>query len=102
METLVATVLIVIVFMTASMLLNTLFLSGMQGNSRVAEERITELQYVFGHGGLELPYEEDWGDWKIEVKQNDGPSGNKVVFKAWLKDDPGRIHKNIAYGASEK
>lgn len=99
METLVATVLIVIIFMMASMLLNSLFFSGIRNNSSGLEERITELEYSLLNGGIETPYEEEWGKWKIEVKKSNGQAGQAAIFRALLKDEPSRVYKSIIYGS---
>ncbi|WP_232735099.1 type II secretion system protein J [Olleya sp. Bg11-27] len=69
METLVATVLIVIVFIMASMVLNTMFSSSIKNNTRAIETQLSQLQYLKLSDKLELPYQESLGDWIINVEQ---------------------------------
>ena len=47
METLVASVLIVVVFMISSMILNNLFSNTIKSNTRAIEAHINELQYLY-------------------------------------------------------
>lgn len=67
METLVATVLIVIIFMLASMIMNNLFSNAIKSNTRVIDTYISELKYLHVNDELELPYQTDFKDWSIEV-----------------------------------
>lgn len=67
METLVATVLIVVIFMIASMILNQLFSKTIQQNTRAIEAHLNELEYLYVHGQLLLPYADDYKDWEVEI-----------------------------------
>jgi len=68
-ETLVATVLIVIVFIMASMVLNTMFSSSIKNSTRAIETELNQLQYLKLNDKLKLPYQENLGDWIINVEQ---------------------------------
>lgn len=82
METLVATVLIVIVFMMASMVLNTLFASTLIQNDQSVRQQLTQLQYHYEHGLLEVPYYEKMGVWELNVNNVNWKEGKQVEFSA--------------------
>tara|TARA_R110002012_G_scaffold294098_1_gene490026 strand:- start:1840 stop:2175 length:336 start_codon:yes stop_codon:yes gene_type:complete len=67
METMVATVLIVVVFMMSSLLLNTIFTASIIGNTEPISEKLQELEYQYNKGKIVLPYNEDWNDWEIFI-----------------------------------
>lgn len=81
METLVATVLIVVVFMMASMTLNSLFANTMAQNDDEIRQELLYLQYQFEHRRLSLPYYAEMGPWSIAVEQVGGTS-NVIMFSA--------------------
>lgn len=82
METLVATVLIVIVFMVSSMILNNLMLNKARKNTALAEERIQALEYKYLNEGIALPYYEDFESWEISMTQQNLGSANVVAIEA--------------------
>lgn len=82
METLVATVLIVVVFMIASMILNNLFGSGIRNNTQEVRYEMTRLQYLYENEKLALPYHAEEGNWNIEVNQTEWRGDQEVVFRA--------------------
>lgn len=67
METMVATVLIVVVFMLASMILNSLFSNTIKNNTRAIDTYLNEIKYLQVNNRLELPYQDDYKDWSIEA-----------------------------------
>lgn len=82
METLVATVLIVIIFMVSSMLLNNLFSNSIKGKAHPVQERIYELQYQYANKGLELPYFDELEGWEISVEKSHNTGVAIVTFSA--------------------
>lgn len=82
METLVATVLIVIIFMMCSMLLNSMFFNSMQGRYPLIKERMQQLKYEYSHDAYPLPYYEDYHDWEFTVSRLEEGGNRFVVFKA--------------------
>ena len=82
METLVATVLIVIVFMIASMVLNTLFASSINQNDNQVRQELLQLQYKYEHELLQLPYSDELNQWNITVTQQDFNNRLEVLFLA--------------------
>lgn len=80
METLVATVLIIIVFMMASMILNSIFSGTIKNNTRQVEAELNELKYLYYNNKLELPYVDELNDWEISVQHL--KNENTIVFDA--------------------
>lgn len=79
METLVATVIIVIIFMISSLILNNVFGNIVVNDLQPIETRMLELEYEYKNGKLLLPYQEDEGDWLYTLQKiND----KKVILKA--------------------
>lgn len=67
METLVATVLIVVIFMISSMIMNNLLMNNVKQNTELAEERLNVLAYQLKNEGIKLPYYEDFESWEISI-----------------------------------
>lgn len=67
METLVATVLIVIIFMLTSMILNNVFYNSVKNNTRDVEVYLKELQYLYKNKKLALPYHTYYNQWEIHI-----------------------------------
>lgn len=66
-ETLTASVLIVVVFMVASLVLNNVFKNTVQVSKVNVNARINELYYLGVHEKLKLPYSENFENFEIEV-----------------------------------
>ncbi len=56
METMVATALIVIIFMIASLVLNNLFSNSVKSNTQHITERLLQMEYQCSTNQLSLPY----------------------------------------------
>ncbi len=82
METLVATVLIIVVFMISSMILNNLFSKTIKNNTTAIDAYLNELQYLYKHEKLLLPYQDDYNDWQITVVLYQDNNFNSIVFEA--------------------
>ncbi len=84
METLVATVLIVVIFMVSSLVLNNLMRTRAQNNADLAKERMHALEYQYKNKAIELPYYEDFESWEITILQK--PMGQKTVIALEAKN----------------
>ena len=82
METLVATVLIVVIFMMTSFILNGLFSSTMSNNTRHIEAHINQLNYLQQNKNLKLPYDELYGNWSISVLKRTENNNALIEFEA--------------------
>jgi len=96
METLVATVLIVVVFMMASMILNNLFSNTVKGNTRDVEAHLNELNYLYLNDKLNLPFYDDYKQWHISIVLNETNNQNKIVFEAENSNTNQTILKEIS------
>ena len=95
METLVASVLIVVVFMISSMILNNLFSNTIKSNTRTIEAYINELQYLYKNEMLMLPYYDDIDHWDIEVTEVKVMQTSKVLFEAINTETHNNYSKEI-------
>lgn len=82
METLVATVLIIVVFMMASMTLNALFVTTIENNHGHVRQELLFLQYKYDHGKLPLPHYDEKEPWDIKVEERTWQGKEKVIFSA--------------------
>ncbi|WP_299223312.1 hypothetical protein [uncultured Aquimarina sp.] len=76
-ETLTASVLIIIVFMIASLSFNNIFSNHIKRDRSAIENRIKELEYLIIHHKIDIPYTEDFGSWEIEVITK---NNNNIIF----------------------
>jgi predicted PurR-regulated permease PerM len=82
METLVATVLIVVIFMAASMILNTIFSNSIKNNTRDIDTYLNELQYLEENNKLQLPHQEEFGKWHISIVEYKENYKSVIEFEA--------------------
>lgn len=82
METLVATMLIMIIFMLASMILNNLFSSSVNNNTRAISAKLNELEYLYENEKLVVPYYDDYNNWTISVETIKSKGLVEVLFQA--------------------
>lgn len=86
METLVATLLIFVVFMLASAILNNLFSNSIKNNTSAIESRLTTLHYLWQNDKLQIPYSEDLNNWQIVIEPFKEYNLPKVEFTAVQKE----------------
>lgn len=82
METLVATVLIVIVFMMSSMILNNLFSNALSSRTNKIEAHLNELHYLYLNEHLEMPYSDSFENWNITVESFKENNKEHISFEA--------------------
>jgi len=70
METLVATVLIIVVFMIASLTLNNILSGSIRKEQGKINTHLNELHYNYLHNQIEIPYYGSFDDWKVSIEQN--------------------------------
>lgn len=93
METLVATILIVVIFLMSSMLMNSMFANTKGKNDKLVKQELLLLQYKVEHGTLQLPYYDELDSWEIEVYSK----GNRVTFSAVHPEQESGIHFERKY-----
>ncbi len=82
METLVATVLIMVIFMGASMVLNNLFVTGIAQDDHAIRQHLYALQYQVKHEKIDLPYIEDFGAWEVSIDRQREAGMQERVYRA--------------------
>lgn len=95
METLVASVLIVVIFMMSSMILNNLFSNSVKNNTRAIDAHLNELQYLYINEKLSLPYQDGLGSWNITVEPHKSGNEKKAVMEAINTETKKHITKEI-------
>jgi len=97
METLVATVLIVVVFMAASMILNNFFSNSIHSNTREVNAYMNELRYLYDNKKLKLPYQEGFIEWEVIIESYKkgemkiiryeavNQNVDKIIIKQWYE-----------------
>lgn len=82
METLVSTVLIIVIFMVSSLILNNLFSNTVRNNTRSIATHLNELEYLYLNEKLLIPYMDDYDGWTISVTKENINNSNVVEFLA--------------------
>ena len=91
-EVIVSSVLIVIVFMIASLVLNNLVLNAVSKNTHPIENRLNELEYQIQNGLVQLPYEESYKGWGIAITTEKTDSKKELLILATNE----KTHKEIS------
>lgn len=95
METLVASVLIIIIFMIASVILNNIFSNTIKGNTRNVETHLKELEYLYVNEKIILPYDDEFNSWDISIEKGLSRSQQIVEFEAIHSETNKTITKSI-------
>lgn len=80
-EVLVASAIILIVFVIGSLSLNNVFVSGIKGNDSLMKSRINELLYLTQHRKITLPYYEETETYDISIEKK----GENIVIESLHK-----------------
>lgn len=72
METLTASVIIVVVFMIASFSFNNVFMNSVKNDDNLLQNRLEEVKYLTAHDKLQLPFFEEGAYWTISTEAIDG------------------------------
>jgi hypothetical protein len=97
-EVLVASVLIVIIFVIASLVLNNLILNTFSQNTHPIECRLNELEYEIENEMLQLPYQENYKGWDIEIKTENKVSKEELMILATNESNTKEITRQRSYG----
>ncbi|MCX2839445.1 hypothetical protein OQ279_14940 [Salinimicrobium sp. MT39] len=71
-ETLTASVIIVVVFMIASFSFNNVFLNSVKSDDNLLQNRLEEVKYLTTHDKLQLPFYEEGPYWTISAEEANG------------------------------
>ena len=67
-ETLVASVIIVIIFTIASLTLNNISQGLVKKDTSAIDNHLTRLMYLHKNNKIEIPYQEDIEEWEINIR----------------------------------
>ncbi|TXK78903.1 hypothetical protein [Mesonia sp. K4-1] len=93
METLVATIILIIIFVISSLILNNIFGASIQGDKEKINNRLKELEYFYRYDKIELPYEEDFNGWGVYIISYKESNQQLVRFEITNKD----TNKSLSY-----
>lgn len=93
LETLVATALILVIFLVSGLIINNLAKNTIQNNHQSIENELKRLSYFSKHGKINLPYVSDYDNWSIEVKKND--ITGQIEIEAWQKNSSKTLNKTV-------
>jgi len=100
-ETLVASVIIIVIFTIASLTLNNIFSSNIKGNLNNVENHLNKLEYLYHNNKIKYPYQEDFEDWDIQLVSSKESEVSYILFKATQLNSKKIIYRKIDYVASE-
>lgn len=86
LETLTASLLIVIVFMIASLSINSLFRNTIRTDEHLLQNRLRELRYFGGKGKLAFPFHEEREYWTITGQESKGKYRLQIFNKRQNKE----------------
>ncbi len=98
-ESLVASVIIIIIFTIASLTLNNVFESSIKNNTNRVRNRINELNYLYINDKVKSPYQEDFEDWNIRLLQKTEGQKSFMLLEAVRKETKKNISQKLEYSA---
>lgn len=93
LETLVATALILVIFLVSGLIINNLAKNTIQNNHQSIENELKRLGYFSKHGKINLPYTSDYHNWNVEVRKN--TKTGQIEIDAWQKIGSKTLNKTI-------
>jgi hypothetical protein len=94
-ETVTASILIVIVFTIASLTLNNVFATAIKNDTNQVENHIYMLEYQFINNKVLIPYSESYNNWEINIFKENESSNKWIVFKAENTYTKKRVIKKV-------
>lgn len=81
METMVASVIIIIVFLIASLSVNNIFRGTINSDDTLLQNRINELTYFINHEKIKIPFYEETNLWDIGIESGEDTYVMEVLNK---------------------
>jgi len=94
-ETLIASLIIIIVFSIASLTLNNVFKSTIKKDKTLVQYRLNKLSYLLQNNKLSIPYNEEYEGWEISIKNSNSDTDNSLNLIA--KKELKQINKTIVH-----
>lgn len=101
-ESLVASVIIVVIFAIASLTLNNVFEAAVKNNTSRVDHRMNELNYLYLNNKITSPYQEDFEDWNIQLVHINELQGATVRLEATRAATKKSISKRLMYVESKE
>ena len=98
-ESLVASVIIIIIFTIASLTLNNVFESSIKNNTNRVQNRMNELNYLYINDKIKSPYQEEFEDWNIRLLQKTEGQKSFMLLEAVRKETKKSISQKLEYSA---
>jgi hypothetical protein len=92
-ETLIASLIIIIVFSIASLTLNNVFKSTIKNDTTLIQYRLNKLSYLLQNNKLSVPYFEEYKGWDISIKVSNNDYKESIVILA--KKESKQIDKTL-------
>ncbi len=103
-ESLVASVLVIVIFTIASLTLNNIFKATMNSNTDRVQNRMHTLEYLVINTKIAYPYQENFEDWEIRLIKNQERTSVSFVLEANKKTNSGskkKISRKLRYAISQ-
>lgn len=81
-ETLVATSIIIIIFVIASLVLNNTMRTLTAKDTFEVQNRLEVLQYLYTHSKLTLPYDEVYDTYQITIYREESDTVDLIIYEA--------------------
>ncbi|WP_412985770.1 hypothetical protein [Pontimicrobium sp. IMCC45349] len=94
-ETLVATVLIMIVFMVSSIVLNNVFTNTIKYNTNTINSHLDELEYLCNNNKIILPYKNTFHNWDVSVVKIKENNKEVIIITGDNKETDRTVEKVI-------
>lgn len=94
-ETLVATVIIVLIFAVASLTLNNVFKNTIQKNTDVIDNQLNYLVYQYKNEQINIPHVDEFEDWEISIQKTNKQNEKYILFEAIHKKHKKLVLKRI-------
>jgi len=94
-ETLIASLIIIIVFAIASLTLNNVFKTTIKKDTTLVQYRLNKLSYLLQKNKISIPYNEEYEGWEISIKKSNSDADNSLNLIA--KKELKQINKTIVH-----
>lgn len=96
-ETITASVIIIIVFTVASLILSNVFSNTIKNDKSKLNNQLHKLEYQYINGNITIPYHSDFEIWELSIVLLEEDLWSWIVFKAENKDTKKSTLKRMIY-----
>jgi len=96
-ESIVASVIIIIIFTIASLTLNNVFESTVKNNTSRVQHRMNELSYLYLNQKITYPYREDFENWSIQLTKKTTNQQPYMLLEVTHTETKKSIIQKLAY-----